>query len=1412
MKKLFSLLAVLLFTVSGMLGQSPSPGILNYQGVARNSVGNVLVNKTITLRLTIRDGAAAGPTVYQETRTVTTNPFGLFNVQLGSAGASSVTGTIPGVPWGVGLKYIQVEIDPNGGSTFINIGTAQLASVPYSLYSSLSNDLVLPFNKTQSDAGTLFRVNNSGTGNGLMGTAVSGNGVVGSSNNAYGVTGTTGAANGSGVLGDGTGGGVSSGVMGRSGEGSYPPIGFNAGVTGRANANVGVAGYAISGTGVYGSSGSGTGGRFTSTSGLALHTSGGGVRLQNINEGVNRILATIPGDGTATWQDPSVIGIVTGSGTLNYHAKWTPNGTNLGNSIIWDDGTFAGVGTTSPFSKLTVVQNNSGVAIGGGATTGSEVKFLNFGTAHMSIYNRGNNALTFAQTSALSQTDVAGTALMTLTSGGNLGIGTVTPSARLSVNELFKVNSNGTVQYANAVNPMMIMFESGTSNADRMVVSHSPAFPSWGLQYQDSPDKFNFISAGTPVLTADLGNQRVGVGTNAPVTKLQVMGSVNITDGTQGVNRVFFDNGAGVGTGQWSTLAGAGIVGGSGTLNRVAKWTPDGFNIGNSLSWDDGNRVRTGLGPTYTDNNTLTITTTSVTGNNAVLSLQGQAGDGNSSGIYLENAVNKTHLTVNNYNAVAGTKVMTWDGASLNVGIGTPSPAARLHALSTPVTAGPDAVLGESDNTDANAVAVRGVITSTTPGAFSAGIRGANNGTGGLGIGVYGSQAGSGWGVYGTTPSGVGVFGSSPSGTGVYASSNSGIGLFATSNSFFAAQIVNSNAANGATTMVVNNVGTNSAASINVSNAASTANALSVTTNGVTGRAGSFQNISPVNTAASLLGINTANNIGSWGINAISQTGTGYPGEATHAGLVAASLDGVGTVTSSPNNYGLRAGSISNHSIFGENYGGGGFAGVFGISLNGSGYGVAGNVPAGTGAGGYFTGGTTALRTLGGLQLTGINEAPNRILTTIPGTGQATWEDAATVGIVSGSGTLNYIPKWTPNGTTLGNSLIQDDGNAVKLGNSAFYNNNSLNIYPTPTSPEPALMIGDGEVGGLYLEQATGRLHVTLNNPDVANGGKAMTFDDATLNVGIGTTAPVSSLQIVNPAVGKGGLFINQDNELLIPAVKSLSGGPITTFDLSTAGMFWGDNSIYAQRNDFTTGTVWGLATDAAISGFNPTGTGVKAMSVSGFGLFSSSTSGTAHRAFTVSGTAVQAVGGTGVALQTSGAVIMTGIGEANGYVLTSDATGNATWQDATATRISFAVRGLTSPVSVPFFTYTPITQWAVIDYEEGSVGNYNAGTGEYTVPKTGKYNVSTVMLFNPPGATGSGYNGIAVFVNGNPMTLSTSAMSSTMPANGMKLSADLDLNAGDLVTIQVYHNTSGSVNLNNTQNYYNTWSIHLIK
>src|SRR6478752_7802893 len=127
MRQFLLALSALLLIAAGSYAQAP--GLMNYQGVARNAVGNVLANTKITLRLSIRDNSSGGPIVYSETRSITTNTVGLFNVQMGSAGATNVTGTLPGVNWGVGNKFIQVEIDPNGGNAFTNIGTSQLASV-----------------------------------------------------------------------------------------------------------------------------------------------------------------------------------------------------------------------------------------------------------------------------------------------------------------------------------------------------------------------------------------------------------------------------------------------------------------------------------------------------------------------------------------------------------------------------------------------------------------------------------------------------------------------------------------------------------------------------------------------------------------------------------------------------------------------------------------------------------------------------------------------------------------------------------------------------------------------------------------------------------------------------------------------------------------------------------------------------------------------------------------------------------------------------------------------------------------------------------------------------------------------------------------------------------------------------------
>jgi hypothetical protein len=77
-------------------------------------------------------------------------------------------------------------------------------------------------------------------------------------------------------------------------------------------------------------------------------------------------------------------------------------------------------------------------------------------------------------------------------------------------------------------------------------------------------------------------------------------------------------------------------------------------------------------------------------------------------------------------------------------------------------------VSGATQSSDDAAIGVLGRVTPTSPGGSSTAVRGINNGTAGLGIGVWGSQAGTGWGVYGTAGGGTGVYGAA-SGTGTAA-------------------------------------------------------------------------------------------------------------------------------------------------------------------------------------------------------------------------------------------------------------------------------------------------------------------------------------------------------------------------------------------------------------------------------------------------------------------------------------------------------------------------------------------------------------------------------------------------------------------------------------------------------------------
>nr|NQU89831.1 hypothetical protein [Bacteroidota bacterium] len=110
-----------------------TPQAIQYQAVARDNAGIILVNQAVSLRMSIHEGSVIGTVIFRETHSATTNQFGLVDIEIGN-GIPDI-GIFSTIDWGSGSRYLETEIDPAGGNNFIWMGTVQLLSVPYALYS-----------------------------------------------------------------------------------------------------------------------------------------------------------------------------------------------------------------------------------------------------------------------------------------------------------------------------------------------------------------------------------------------------------------------------------------------------------------------------------------------------------------------------------------------------------------------------------------------------------------------------------------------------------------------------------------------------------------------------------------------------------------------------------------------------------------------------------------------------------------------------------------------------------------------------------------------------------------------------------------------------------------------------------------------------------------------------------------------------------------------------------------------------------------------------------------------------------------------------------------------------------------------------------------------------------------------------
>jgi hypothetical protein len=129
---------------------------------------------------------------------------------------------------------------------------------------------------------------------------------------------------------------------------------------------------------------------------------------------------------TMSWE--TITGFTTGSGTANYVTKWTSS-TALGNSLIYDNGTNVGIGSAFPITKLHI--NKASQTIGNttpnGALVITDLSSSNF------VLELGTDATKFPYIQSTNAISATYYSLLLNPSGGNVGIGVLSPVSELDV-------------------------------------------------------------------------------------------------------------------------------------------------------------------------------------------------------------------------------------------------------------------------------------------------------------------------------------------------------------------------------------------------------------------------------------------------------------------------------------------------------------------------------------------------------------------------------------------------------------------------------------------------------------------------------------------------------------------------------------------------------------------------------------------------------------------------------------------------------------------------------------------------------------------------------------------------------------------------------------------------------------------
>jgi hypothetical protein len=131
-RTLLIILSILFCAIT--FAQSVPQGI-NYQAVARDANGDVLMNQALTIQFSVISDVTTSAISWQETHQDNTNAYGLFTAIICGGTSTSVGSSLnfDVIDWGASNHLLKVEVDYGNG--LVDMGTTAFMSVPYALSS-----------------------------------------------------------------------------------------------------------------------------------------------------------------------------------------------------------------------------------------------------------------------------------------------------------------------------------------------------------------------------------------------------------------------------------------------------------------------------------------------------------------------------------------------------------------------------------------------------------------------------------------------------------------------------------------------------------------------------------------------------------------------------------------------------------------------------------------------------------------------------------------------------------------------------------------------------------------------------------------------------------------------------------------------------------------------------------------------------------------------------------------------------------------------------------------------------------------------------------------------------------------------------------------------------------------------------